>query len=836
MSDDKTFIFRAEPGETGPAGPRGPMGPRGPKGVAGARGAKGDKGDQGVIGPRGNVGPMGVRGPEGKSGKDGKDGKEGPQGKKGDKGDKGEIGPEGPAGRSGRDGLSGNRGHRGHTGAGVAEGGTTGQVLAKASGTNFDTEWVSPGAASEITGLIEAGDNITIAGTGTAGDPYVINGGAGGGGGLTEEEIQDLVGAMVTSNTETLITVTYQDSDGTIDFVVNNDLSAYSNVTSGFATVSGVAAAYQPLATVLTNTTASFTTAQETKLAGIETAADVTDATNVAAAGAVMDGDFSTNGLMERTGAGAYSVTTITTAGKNLLDDVNAAAQLVTLGLTATAAELNALDGIIATVTELNYTDGVTSAIQTQLDGKVDENSAITGATKTKITYDAKGLVTAGADATTADVSASTDKNYVTDAQQTIIAATTASYTTADETKLDFITCANATTLSGGVHSGTNTGDQTTVSGNAGTATALQNARTIGGTSFDGTANIVPATITVADTADATSFVGLWESATGDLGPKTDAGLTYDATTGTLTATAFSGPLTGNVTGNASGSSGTCTGLAGSATILATARNIGGVSFDGSAAIVPTTIVAANEATDTTCFPSFFTAATGDVLPKTNAALTFNSNTGALGATLLGGTLTTASQPNITGVGTITTGVWTGTDIALADGGTGASLADPNADRIMFWDDSAGAVTWLTPSTGLTITTTSITVDQAAIKPTECIIVAASDETTALTTGTAKVTLRMPYAMTLTDVRASVTTAPTGGTLLTVDVNDGGTTILSTKLTFDASEKTTTTATTPRVISDTALADDAEITIDIDAIGSTIAGAGLKVYLIGNRT
>jgi hypothetical protein len=66
-------------------------------------------------------------------------------------------------------------------------------------------------------------------------------------------------------------------------------------------------------------------------------------------------------------------------------------------------------------------------------------------------------------------------------------------------------------------------------------------------------------------------------------------------------------------------------------------------------------------------------------------------------------------------------------------------------------------------------------------------------------------------------------------------VNESGTTILSTKLTFDASEKTTTTAATPRVISDSALADDAEITIDIDAVGSTVAGAGLKVYIIGHQ-
>ena len=111
---------------------------------------------------------------------------------------------------------------------------------------------------------------------------------------------------------------------------------------------------------------------------------------------------------------------------------------------------------------------------------------------------------------------------------------------------------------------------------------------------------------------------------------------------------------------------------------------------------------------------------------------------------------------------------------------------------------------------------------------------ACSDETTALTAGTAKVTFRMPYAMTLTAVRASVTTAPTGSTLI-VDINEGGTSVLSTKLSIDATEKTSTTAATAAVISDSALADDAEITIDIDQIGSTVAGAGLKVTLIGTR-
>jgi hypothetical protein len=114
-------------------------------------------------------------------------------------------------------------------------------------------------------------------------------------------------------------------------------------------------------------------------------------------------------------------------------------------------------------------------------------------------------------------------------------------------------------------------------------------------------------------------------------------------------------------------------------------------------------------------------------------------------------------------------------------------------------------------------------------------IIACSDETTALTTGTAKVTFRAPYAFTITAVRASVTTAPTGAALV-VDINESGTTILSTKLSIDASEKTSTTAATPAAISDASIADDSEITIDIDTVGSTIAGAGLKVYIIGTHS
>jgi hypothetical protein len=90
----------------------------------------------------------------------------------------------------------------------------------------------------------------------------------------------------------------------------------------------------------------------------------------------------------------------------------------------------------------------------------------------------------------------------------------------------------------------------------------------------------------------------------------------------------------------------------------------------------------------------------------------------------------------------------------------------------------------------------------------------------------------MPYAMTITGVRANVNTVSTSG-IPTVNIKESGTTIFSTKLTIDANEKTSTTAATPAVLSDTALADDAEITFDIDVAGT--GAKGLKVWIIGTR-
>jgi len=128
----------------------------------------------------------------------------------------------------------------------------------------------------------------------------------------------------------------------------------------------------------------------------------------------------------------------------------------------------------------------------------------------------------------------------------------------------------------------------------------------------------VPTAITVANEAtDTTCFPLFVTAATGDLGPKSNASLTFNSNTASLACTTFVGALTGN---------------ASTATALATGRTIGGVTFDGTGNIVPQTIQSVNEATDTTCFPLFISASgTQSLQPLNNTGLTFDSSTRTLG-------------------------------------------------------------------------------------------------------------------------------------------------------------------------------------------------------------
>jgi len=165
--------------------------------------------------------------------------------------------------------------------------------------------------------------------------------------------------------------------------------------------------------------------------------------------------------------------------------------------------------------------------------------------------------------------------------------------------------------------------------------------------------------------------------------------------TGYAAATLVVGTLEGAVTGNVTGD---VTGNADTATALATARTIGGVSFDGTgninlpgvntagnqntsgtAAIATDITATANNSTDETVYLTFVDGATGTQGIETDTGLNYNPSTGVLTTTSVTGNLTgtvlTASQTNITAIGTIATGTWAATDIAVAHGGTGASNA-----------------------------------------------------------------------------------------------------------------------------------------------------------------
>jgi hypothetical protein len=126
--------------------------------------------------------------------------------------------------------------------------------------------------------------------------------------------------------------------------------------------------------------------------------------------------------------------------------------------------------------------------------------------------------------------------------------------------------------------------------------------------------------------------------------------------------------------------------------------------------------------------------------------------------------------------------------------------------------------------------------DIATAAKTEALIIAAGDETTAITVADGKTEFQMPYAFTLTEVRATLTTAGTTSGVTTIDIEDDGSTIFSTLLTIDSTEKTSTSAATPAVISGATLADGSIIKVNVDVLSGGATEAGLKIYLIGYQT
>jgi hypothetical protein len=422
--------------------------------------------------------------------------------------------------------------------------------------------------------------------------------------------------------------------------------------------------------------------------------------------------------IVKRDASGNFSAGTITANLMGTATNVTGIVAVVNGGTGATT-----LTGLV----KGNGTSAFTAAVA-GID-YLTPNSAITGDTKTKITYDATGLVTAGADATTADIAPSNNRNYMTDAQAGVLSniagvntgdqtitltgdvtgtgtgsfastltnttVTAGSYgsstaiptftvdakgrltaagnvgVTAGVSSLNYTTTSSYAT--GGNISGTaltltaadgtnpgliSTGTQTiagaktfnntitapgyignlsgnattaTTAGTASTATKLTTARKINNVDFDGSGDI-----TITSAADAGTLSGTTLKSTVTISSLTSVG--------TLTNLTVTNAIAGSVTGNAAtATTATSAGTATTATKLATARNINGVSFDGSGNITVT----------------------------------------ADAVTLSGTTLkSTVTGSSLKSVGTIESGIWSGTAIAIANGGTGATTKQTAFDAL----------------------------------------------------------------------------------------------------------------------------------------------------------
>ena len=244
----------------------------------------------------------------------------------------------------------------------------------------------------------------------------------------------------------------------------------------------------------------------------------------------------------------------------------------------------------------------------------------------------------------------------------------------------------------------------------------------------------------------------------------------------------------------------------------------------------------------------------------TNVATALAVNIGSAGApVVLNGALGTASSGTLTNCSGLPDGGLSLTDVTTNNATTSAHGFSPKAtapgsgllsvlaigngetvrsDKALFDTTNPAALGTAAPGTQLiaarrdhvhAIPTVGLPVE---------LVIACSDESTAITTGTSKVSFRMPFAMTLgsggSGLRANVNTAPTGSTII-IDVNKSGSSLMTTTLLSIATSATTSVGGTPPNITTTSLAADDLITIDFDQVGSTIAGKGLKVIMIGVR-
>lgn len=369
-----------------------------------------------------------------------------------------------------------------------------------------------------------------------------------------------------------------------------------------------------------------------------------------------------------------------------------------------------------------------------------------------------------------------------------------------------------------------------TITGNA-TINAQGDLRFADADSSNYVAFQAPATITTnvlwtLPAADGSANQVLKTNGSGNLGwvtPNAGTVTSVDVSGGTTGLTTSGGPVTGSGTITLAGTLGVANGGTGATTLTGVVKGNGTSAFTASnvnlASEVTGTLPVANGGTGQTSYTdgqllignstsgtlskSTLTQGTGVTITNGNGSITVansspmtypgagipnstgsawgtsysTSGTGTVVALTASpvfttpnlGTPSAATLTNATGL-PLSTGV-TG-QLPLANGGTGANLTDPNADRILFWDDSAGAVTWLEAGSGLSISGTTISATDGTVTS-----VALSGGTTGLTVSGSPITTSGTITLAGT---LNVANGGTGATTLTGLILGNGTSAFTT--------------------------------------------------------